>query len=147
MDSEGLLLLTDEGHLNQRLLNPRNAHKRTYWIQVEGVPDPAALTKLGEGSIVIQNHRCLPCQTRILDPQPAVPPRNPPIRVRKSVADCWIEMKLIEGKNRQVRRMTAAISHPTLRLLRVAIGDFAIGTLKPGEWRPLNDWEARQLEL
>lgn len=147
MDSEGLLLLSDEGRLNHQLLNPRNAHQRTYWVQIEGIPNPLALEKLAGGSIVLQNHPCRPCQVRLLEPQPDIPPRVPPIRVRKSVPDSWIEMRLVEGKNRQVRRMTAAIFHPTLRLIRVAIGDFAIGTLQPGEWRILSGLETKQLGI
>jgi 23S rRNA pseudouridine2457 synthase len=147
MDSEGLLLLTDEGRLNQMLLNPTNAHQRTYRVQVEGIPDAAAIRKLEEGTIVIKNHRCLPCEAKVLQPQPLVTPRDPPIRVRKSVPDCWIEIRLTEGKNRQVRRMTAAVSHPTLRLVRVAIGDFTAADLRPGEWRILDENEIRRIGI
>jgi len=144
-DSEGLLLFTDEPGLNTRLLHPRNAHEREYWAQVERIPTPEALTQLAKG-LVIQGHHTLPCRAWLLEPQPEIPPRIPPIRVRKTVPDCWIGLELVEGKNRQVRRMTAAIGHPTLRLLRVRIGQFILGNLPPGQWRELNANE-RQLIL
>ncbi len=136
-DSEGLLLLSDEPELNDRLLHPRHAHRRTYWVQVERVPTADALAKLERG-LVIQGEQTLLCRARLLDPQPAVPPRDPPIRVRKNVPDCWVELELIEGRNRQVRRMTAAIGHPTLRLIRVKIGGFELGELSAGKWLELN---------
>ena len=136
-DSEGLLLLSDESELNERLLHPRHAHDREYWAQVEGIPAPAALTELA-GGVMIQGRITLPCRVWLLDPQPQISPRDPPIRHRKSVADCWIGLELTEGKNRQVRRMTAAIGHPTLRLLRVRIGNFWLGELPAGKWRELN---------
>ncbi len=135
-DSEGLLLLSDEAELNQRLLHPRNAHEREYWVQVERIPPPDALRKL-ESGLVIQGDRTLPCRGRLLDPQPQMPPREPPIRVRKSVPDCWLALELVEGKNRQVRRMTAAIGHPTLRLVRVRIGAFWLGEMAAGGWKEL----------
>lgn len=138
MDSEGLLLLSDESGLNDRLLNPRNVHERTYLVQVEGEPSAIALEKLCSGIIVIQKYRCLPCLARIPYPQPDVPPRDPPIRVRKSIPDTWIEISLVEGKNRQVRRMTAAIGHPTLRLVRISIGDFPVSGLRAGEWSAID---------
>lgn len=137
MDSEGLLLLSNESGLNDRLLNPKNAHERTYLVQVEGIPSAESLEKLRSGSITIQNHRCLPCRAKLPDPQPQILPRDPPIRVRKSIPDVWIEVSLVEGKNRQVRRMTAAIGHPTLRLVRVAIGNFSLERQEPGEWREI----------
>jgi len=133
-DSEGLLLLSDEPELNERLLHPRHGHERTYWAQVERIPSEEALVKLSRG-IVIQGHKTQRCGARLLAPQPAVAPRDPPIRYRKNVPDCWIELKLSEGKNRQVRRMTAAIGHPTLRLVRMAIGDLPLGELPAGKWR------------
>ena len=136
-DSEGLLLLSDEPELNERLLHPRHAHEREYWAQVERIPAPDALAKLAKG-LVIQGHKTLPCRAWLLDPQPLVPPRDPPIRFRKNVADCWIGLELVEGKNRQVRRMTAAIGHPTLRLLRVRMGGYWLGDLAAGKWRELN---------
>jgi 23S rRNA pseudouridine2457 synthase len=136
-DSEGLLFLSDETALNERLLHPRNAHEREYWAQVERIPTPEALEQLASG-VVVQGRRTLPASARVLEPQPEVPPRTPPIRFRKSVPTCWISLQLIEGKNRQVRRMTAAIGHPTLRLLRVRIGNFTMGNLATGEWVQLS---------
>jgi 23S rRNA pseudouridine2457 synthase len=144
-DSEGLLLLSDEPELNERLLHPRHGHERTYWVQVERIPTAEALQKLERG-VSIQGHKTLPCRARLLDPQPQIPPRDPPIRFRKSVPDCWIELELTEGKNRQVRRMTAAVGHPTLRLMRVQIGRFALGDLPAGKWRAVTEAE-RQLIL
>lgn len=141
-DSEGLLLLSDEPEWNAKLLEPRHAHEREYWAQVERVPTLEALQKLSCG-VLIQERKTLPCHAWLLDPQPIVPPRNPPIRFRKSVPDCWIGLELIEGKNRQVRRMTAAIGHPTLRLLRVRIGKFHLGDLRPGKWRILSPAERK----
>jgi len=141
-DSEGLLLLSDEPEWNARLLEPRHAHAREYWAQVERLPTPAALQELSRG-VTIQGRHTLPCRAWLLAPQPSVPPRTPPIRVRKSVPDCWLGLELIEGKNRQVRRMTAAIGHPTLRLLRVRIGRFALGDLPPGQWRILTEPERK----
>lgn len=136
-DSEGLLLLSDEPDLNDRLLHPRHAHTRTYWVQVERIPTAASLQRLASG-LQIQDYRTRPCRASVLDPAPAIPPRLPPIRFRKNVPDQWLELTLIEGKNRQVRRMTAAIGHPTLRLIRVAIGAFRMAGLEPGRWRELN---------
>jgi len=136
-DSEGLLLLSDEPGLNTRLLDPKNAHTRCYWAQVEGVPTSASFEKLSRG-VPIGDHQTLPCRAWLLEPQPQLPPRDPPIRVRKTIPDSWIALELTEGKNRQVRKMTAAIGHPTLRLIRVRIGDFALEDLKPGKWRELS---------
>ena len=136
-DSEGLLLLSDEAQWNDKLLHPRHAHEREYWAQVEKIPAPESLEKLSRG-LVIQGHKTLPCRAWLLEPQPEVAPRVPPIRFRKSVPDCWIGLELIEGKNRQVRRMTAAIGHPTLRLLRVRIGNFLLGNLPAGAWKKLS---------
>ena len=135
-DSEGLLLLSDEAELNERLLHPKHAHRRTYWAQVERVPAAAALKEL-EAGLVIQGHKTLSCRARLLDPQPEISPRDPPIRFRKNVPDFWIALELVEGKNRQVRRMTAAIGHPTLRLVRVRIGGFELGALPVGTWNIL----------
>ena len=192
-DSEGLLLLSDEADLNQRLLHPRHAHEREYWVQIERIPAPATLQKLSEG-VEVRGKMTLPCRVWFLDPQPQVrperapsrladvlssqslslltasqlpcesnrqsplrpvgverritanpgdrqlslPPRDPPIRFRKNVPTCWIGLELTEGKNRQVRRMTAAIGHPTLRLVRVRIGEFWLGDLGPGCWKELS---------
>ena len=139
-DSEGLLLLTDEAGLNTQLLSPEHRHRRTYWAQVEGIPSQEGLVRLSKG-VRIQGHTTLPATVALLDPQPVMPPRDPPIRSRKSVPDCWISLELVEGKNRQVRRMTAAIGHPTLRLIRVRIGDLPLGDLPPGSWRQLTPAE------
>jgi len=141
-DSEGLLLLSDEPELNERLLHPRHAHEREYWAQVERIPPADALAKLANG-LVLQGHRTLPCRAWRLDPQPQMPPRDPPIRFRKSVPDCWLGLELMEGKNRQVRRMTAAVGHPTLRLVRVRIGRFELGELPAGQWQELGAAERR----
>jgi len=135
-DSEGLLLLTDEAALNQSLLHPTAAHPRTYHALVERVPAEAALQQLREG-VVFDGKLSLPTQAGILHPQPDFPPRNPPVRLRKTVSDVWIYLTLIEGRNRQVRKMTAAIGHPTLRLIRVQIGAFPLGQLAPGSWQEL----------
>lgn len=135
-DSEGLLLLSDESALNSQLLDPRHAHRRIYWAQVERIPSPDALRELARG-VMLSERKTLPCKTWMLDPQPGVPPRDPPIRVRKNVPDCWIALELVEGKYHQVRRMTAAVGHPTLRLMRVQIGELQIGDLAPGKWREL----------
>lgn len=170
-DSEGLLLLSDEPELNERLLHPRHAHAREYWAQVERIPTPEALQRLSQG-VAIQNHKTLPCRAWLLEPQPEVvgratpdppsdgmvergdapgvprpiiAPRTPPIRFRKTVPDCWLGLQLVEGKNRQVRRMTAAIGHPTLRLLRVRIGGFHLDNLAFGRWRELNRAERQQV--
>ncbi|MBL9210029.1 MAG: pseudouridine synthase [Opitutaceae bacterium] len=136
-DSEGLLLLSDEPGLNSRLLDPRHAHRREYWVQVEHVPTAATLRRLAQGGLSLDDHRTRPCLARRIDPAPTLPPRDPPIRVRKTVPDAWLALELVEGKNRQVRRMTAAVGHPTLRLIRVRLGDFLLGDLPPGQWREL----------
>jgi 23S rRNA pseudouridine2457 synthase len=143
-DSEGLLLLSDEAELNQRLLHPKRGHRRVYWVQVERIPTRESLQQL-EAGVVIQGHETLPCRAWILEPQPSVPPRDPPIRVRKSVPDCWLGMELIEGKNRQVRRMTAAVGHPTLRLIRVQIGEFHLESLAAGTWQQLHRDERKRV--
>jgi len=135
-DSEGLLLLSDEAALNEKLLHPRHAHRRIYWAQVERIPTPQALAGLAKG-LQIQQRQTMPCRAWLLDPQPDMMPRQPPIRFRKTVPTCWIGLELIEGKNRQVRRMTAAIGHPTLRLIRVQIGNFTLGELPAGKWKEI----------
>jgi 23S rRNA pseudouridine2457 synthase len=137
-DSEGLLLLSDEPALNQRLLHPSHGHRREYWVQVERIPTDEALAQLAAG-ISLGDHHTRPCRIRRLDPAPEIPPRDPPIRVRLTVPDCWLALELTEGKNRQVRRMTAAIGHPTLRLRRVRIGRLELAALglAPGHWREL----------
>ena len=172
-DSEGLLLLSDEPAWNARLLEPRHAHEREYWVQVERIPTTEALEKLAAG-MVIQGRKTLPGRAWRLEPQPQalpalvaafrenaaelsvqdsrflpksarpqIPPRNPPIRFRKRVPDCWIGLELIEGKNRQVRRMTAAIGHPALRLLRVRIGGLNLDSLPPSQWKILTPQERK----
>lgn len=139
-DSEGLLLLSDEPGLNTQLLDPTHQHRREYWAQVERVPTAAALRPLKTG-MVLGDFRTLPCDVQLLNPAPLLPPRNPPIRFRKNVPDCWISLVLVEGKNRQVRRMTAAIGHPTLRLIRVRVGNFSLGELVAGQSRELTSAE------
>ena len=136
-DSEGLLLFSDEPGLNSHLLDPGAAHRREYWVQVERIPTEAALAQLARG-VKIADYTTRPAVVRRLEPAPALPPRKPPIRVRKTVPDCWLALALTEGKNRQVRHMTAAIGHPTLRLVRARVGHFALGDLAPGKWRELN---------
>ena len=145
-DSEGLLLLGDDGALAHVLTDPRCAHPRTYWAQVEGVPDGAACRTLELG-VVIQGRRTRPARARRLPEEPVLPPRPVPIRFRKRVATAWLEIELIEGRNRQLRRMTAAVGHPTLRLVRVAIGSLRLLELglAPGEWRALRPAEERAL--
>ncbi len=140
-DSEGLLLLTDDGPLVNRLLSPASAHERTYWVQVEGVPDDTALARLREG-VTVQGRRTRPCRAAKLNDPPSLWPRNPPIRYRAEIPDSWLELVLTEGRNRQVRRMTAAVGHPTLRLVRAAMAGLAlgvppIGDLAPGQWREI----------
>jgi 23S rRNA pseudouridine2457 synthase len=137
-DSEGLLLLSDEPGLNTRLLDPKQAHRREYWVQVERIPNADALAHLQQGGIDLGSYRSLPCRVRLLDPRPVIPLRDPPIRFRKNVPDAWLAIELIEGKNRQVRRMTAAVGHPTLRLIRVRIGNFPLGDLAAGKHHQLN---------
>ncbi len=144
-DSEGLLLLSDEPGLNEQLLHPRHGHRRIYWAQVERIPTPEVLKHLERG-IGIQDRWTLPCRAWVLEPQPVLPPRDPPIRFRLNVPECWIGLELTEGKNRQVRRMTAALGHPTLRLIRVQIGNLGLGDLAAGEWRHLEPPE-RELVL
>lgn len=141
-DSEGLLLLSDEAAWNQRLLHPSRSHPRIYWAQVERVPAIESLQRLSQG-ILLQGHKTLPCRVWILNPQPQIPARQPPIRFRKNVPDCWIGLELVEGRNRQVRHMTAAIGHPTLRLIRAQIGQFPLGNLQPGQWKALSQEEQR----
>ena len=143
-DSEGLLLLSDEPALNARLLRPSQGHTRCYWVQVENIPSPDALRTLERG-VTIQGRRTLPSRAVLLDPPPDMPPRDPPIRVRRDIPDAWIALELTEGKNRQVRRMTAAVGHPTLRLIRVRIGGFQPDDLPAGKWRVLADAERRQV--
>ena len=159
LDSEGLLLLTDNGRLKHRLAHRKFAHPRTYWVQVERIPDDKALDKLRSG-IVIKDYRTRGAQVKILQQEPDLPPRVPPIRDRKTVPTCWLEITLTEGRNRQVRRMTAAIGFPTLRLVRVGISikiaqrkngkpqfyDFRLDSLQPGEYRQLTNQEQQMIQ-
>lgn len=145
-DSEGLLLLSDEPGINTRLLDPRHAHEREYWVLVERVPADDALARLAAG-VRLPDHACAPLRVRRLAETEAasLPPRDPPVRFRKTVPDAWLSLALHEGKNRQVRRMTAAVGHPTLRLVRVRIGRLTLADLgllaTPGAWRELNTAE------
>ena len=143
-DSEGLLLLSDEKSWNDLLLHPRHAHVRTYQVQVEGLATGEAMRQLEKG-VLIQGRKTEPCKVKLLD-DPQYPPRNPPIRFRLSIPTCWIELKLIEGKNRQVRRMTAAVGFPTLRLIRSAIGELDLRPLAPGKWCELTSAQRKLLK-
>lgn len=151
-DSEGLLILTSNGRLQQRLTDPRFGHWRSYWAQVEGIPDPAQLAPLREG-LMIQNQRTRPAQVQWLQgcDQPQLAERTPPIRVRASIPTSWLELSLTEGRNRQVRRMTAAVGLPTLRLVRCRIDlmdgqpPFSLEGLAPGDWRPVTAVEQGRL--
>jgi 23S rRNA pseudouridine2457 synthase len=133
-DSEGLLLLTDEGDLAHRLTDPRHKQPKTYWVQVEGAPDAAQLSALRAG-VVLNDGLTRPAEVRLLGTAPALWERHPPVRYRKTVPDAWLEVVITEGRNRQVRRMTAAVGLPTLRLVRAAIGGIGLAGLAPGEWR------------
>ena len=135
-DSEGLLLLTDDGKLQARIANPKHKMAKTYWVQVEGAPQEEALQSLRRG-VQLKDGLTQPAKVRLMEEPAGLWPRNPPIRVRKSVPDSWIEMTIREGKNRQIRRMTAAIGHPCLRLIRAQIRDWHLGDLKPGEFKQL----------
>ena len=135
-DSEGLLILSEDTRLRSVLTEPRHETPRTYWAQVEGVPDDWALDQLRAG-VMIKGKRTLPAKAHLLETPPDLPERSVPIRVRKSIPDAWLELQLIEGRNRQVRRMTAAISHPTLRLVRRSIGSVTLDGLSPGTYREL----------
>ncbi len=142
-DSEGLLILSSDKTLVDALLSPRRAHAKTYWANIERIPTTEALAELAAG-VLIENQRTLPARARLIDP-PALPPRDPPIRFRKSVPDCWLELRIVEGRNRQVRRMTAAIGHPTLRLVRAAIGAYELGDLAPSTSRVLGPQDLARL--
>jgi len=152
-DSEGLLLLTDNGRLQHRLAHRKFAHPKTYWVQVERIPDEVALNPLRQG-IKVEDYFTRPAIVKKLSTEPNLPPREPPIRYRKNVPTCWLEITLTEGRNRQVRRMTAAIGFPTLRLVRVAMGipkgkqvrQFRLGNLAPGQWREITADEREILQ-
>ena len=135
-DSEGLLLLTDDGRLQARIADPRHKMAKVYWAQVEGVPDEAALQKLRQG-VVLNDGPTRPAVARLREEPAGIWPRDPPIRYRAAIPTSWIELTLREGRNRQVRRMTAAVGFPTLRLIRYAIGEWTLDGLAPGEWREI----------
>ena len=136
-DSEGLLVLTDDGHYQARLSHPRHKLPKVYWTQVEGIPDEAALGRLRAG-VDLGDFLTKPCRARLLDAPVDLWPRDPPIRYRAAIPTSWIEITLSEGKNRQVRRMTARIGHPTLRLIRRAVGEWTLDKLLPGQWRVID---------
>ncbi|GMU43940.1 MAG: pseudouridine synthase [Xanthomonadales bacterium] len=145
-DSEGLLLLTDDGRLAQRIADPRFKLAKTYWVQVEGAPDEAALARLRAG-VVLNDGPTLPAGARCIDEPAGLWPRTPPIRFRAAIPTHWIELLLREGRNRQVRRMTAAVGLPTLRLVRAKIGGISLDRLLPGQWREVDVgelWLARK---
>lgn len=144
LDSEGLLLLTDDKTLTDYLLNPVNKHEREYYVQVEGIPSNKDLETLSTG-IIISGKKTLPARATVLNDF-SIEPRNPPIRIRKNVPDTWISITLYEGKNRQVRKMTASIGFPTLRLIRMRIKNIKLGILKPGEVRELTSMEIKNLK-
>ncbi len=144
-DSEGLLLLTDDGRLAHRLTDPRFEHPRTYLVQVERVPDPAALEALRRG-VVLADGPTRPAEIELLEAAPSLTDRPVPIRFRKNVPTAWLRLTIREGRNRQVRRMTAAVGFPTLRLVRVAIGPIELGELAPGQWRALTEQELGALK-
>ncbi len=143
-DSEGLLLLTNNGRLQHTLSNPKFEHPRTYWVQVERIPDEDALKCLSNG-VTIQDYHTKPAKVKLLPLAPTLPPRDPPIRYRKNVPTSWLEITLTEGRNRQVRRMTATVGFPTLRLVRVALANLRLEGLQPGEWRDLTLPELEEL--
>lgn len=143
-DSEGLLLLSNDGRLAHRLTDPRYGHPRTYLVQVERIPGPEALATLRRG-LVLKDGPTLPAEAELLAEEPILPERPVPIRFRKNVPTAWLRLILREGRNRQVRRMTAAVGHPTLRLVRVAIGPIMLADLKPGQWRDLSPRERAAL--
>lgn len=133
-DSEGLLLLTDDGKLQHRITDPKHKLPKTYWVQVEGIPDDAALQRLRRG-IELKDGMTLPAEARAMEEPAGLWPRNPPVRFRQSIPTSWIALTIREGRNRQVRRMTAAAGFPTLRLIRYRIGDWTLDDIAPGQWR------------
>lgn len=144
-DSEGLLILTDDGPLAHRLTDPRYEHPKTYLVQVERIPDDEALERLRQG-VVIQGQMTRPAEVRLLEDAPDLPERPVPVRFRKNVPTAWLEIRLREGRNRQIRRMTAAVGFPTLRLYRISLGPVTLGDLPPGAWRDLTLSEVTALK-
>ena len=144
MDSEGLLLLTNDHELNHRFTDPHFGHLRTYLVQVEGTVTPGALARLRSG-VSFQGKSTRPAGARLLESEPALPPRIPPIRYRKNIPTSWIEITLSEGRNRQVRKMTASVGFPALRLVRIGFGGFLLGEMKPGEVKALAEGEVEKL--
>lgn len=136
-DSEGLLILTDDGALQRRIADPAHKLPKTYWVQVEGIPDQDALAQLRRG-VDLGDFVTHPAKAKLMHEPAGLWPRNPPIRVRQAIPTSWLELTISEGKNRQIRRMTAKVGFPTLRLIRAAIGDWALDGLAPGEWRELH---------
>ena len=136
LDSEGLLLLTDDGKLQARIADPRHKMPKTYWAQIEGVPDASALEKLRLG-VMLNDGPTRPAQARLIEEPAGLWPRDPPIRRRAAIPTSWIELTLREGRNRQVRRMTAAVGYPTLRLIRFRVGAWTLDGLAPGQWREI----------
>ncbi|GAB1232329.1 pseudouridine synthase [Ferrigenium sp. UT4] len=136
-DSEGLLLLTDDGKLQHRITDPKHKLPKTYWVQVEGVPDESALQKLRDG-VLLKDGMTLPAQACIMSEPEDLWPRDPPVRFRREIPTTWLNLTIREGRNRQVRRMTAAAGFPTLRLIRHAVGEWTLGGLPPGQWREAN---------
>lgn len=134
LDSEGLVVLTDDGALQARISHPRHKMSKTYWVQVEGEPEEAALDRLRAG-VELKDGPTRPARIRRMATPPGLWPRTPPVRYRKAIPTCWLELTLSEGRNRQVRRMTAAVGHPTLRLIRYRVGSWTLDGLAPGEWR------------
>lgn len=145
MDSEGLMLLTSDGTLAHRITDPQHKLPKVYLVQVERIPDERALEQLRQG-VVLSGTKTRPAEVRLLGEPPALPDRPVPIRFRKTVPTCWVEMTIREGMNRQVRRMTAAVGHPALRLVRVAIGPISLGSLAPGVWRELTSSEVQSIQ-
>ncbi len=143
-DSEGLMLLTSDGALAHRITDPRHKLPKVYLVQVERLPDDAALQRLRSG-VVVAGTRTKPAKVRLLTQAPSLPERSTPIRIRKQVPTAWVHVTLHEGMNRQIRRMTAAVGFPTLRLVRIAIGPIFLGDLQPGQWRDLKHHEIKQL--
>ena len=144
-DSEGLLLLTDDKTLQHRLSDPKYKVEKTYWAQVEGIPDEEALSQLRKG-VMIQKTKTLPAKAILLQPEPEVWERSTPIRFRQNIPTSWVQISITQGMNRQVRKMTAAVGYPTLRLIRVRLGQLGLGRLQPGEYRHLSPEEVKSLQ-